>query len=72
VESTGDVGPNSVSAVVSDIVYLGVECKIIADIGKQSLQVRTRDLNLMNSLAPGAAVVLSWKPEDAIMINSAH
>ncbi|WP_018099238.1 ABC transporter ATP-binding protein [Sinorhizobium meliloti] len=63
---------NRVAATVRDIIYLGVECKVIAEIGQVPVQVRSRDLSLMQTLQAGKPVKLTWNPEDAIFLPSSQ
>jgi putative spermidine/putrescine transport system ATP-binding protein len=64
--------PNCMSGLVTDIVYLGVECKVIAVVGHTVVQVRSRNLELVQSLKSGSPVELTWDPEDTIFLNAAH
>lgn len=55
-------------ATATHIVYLGVECRILATVGEIPVQVRSRNLALMESVRPGVPIEISWRPEHAVIL----
>ena len=53
--------------VLEQVVYLGVECRLVGRLGDSPVQVRSRDLSLMQA-QPGERLGLRWRPDDAILL----
>jgi hypothetical protein len=52
-------------AQVADVLFLGHEREVIADVQGQRLLVRTGGL----SVGPGDSIEVGWAPEDAVVVK---
>jgi spermidine/putrescine ABC transporter ATP-binding subunit len=57
--------PNHFQARVSDVLFLGHECEVIADAAGQRLMVRTSAARV----EPGDMIDLGWEPEAAVVVK---
>jgi spermidine/putrescine transport system ATP-binding protein len=56
---------NHFEATVGDVLFLGHEREVLADIGGQRLMVRSGS----RSLAPGDSIEFGWDPKDAVIVK---
>jgi putative spermidine/putrescine transport system ATP-binding protein len=69
--SGGGAESNQAEGIVSAKIYLGVEYKLIVDLGGgQTLQVRSRQLRDIALLNVGDRINLTWNSDDVVVIGT--
>jgi putative spermidine/putrescine transport system ATP-binding protein len=66
----GELGENALSGVVTQVVYLGASRRIEVNCGQREVVVRQQTLT-QPAPSEGERVVVSWRPEDAVLISAA-
>ena len=61
--------PNRRGGAITEAIYLGSEWKYLVDVPGGSVQVRVRRADATTPLAPGTRVVLSWSPDDGVVLR---
>ncbi|MFN8215519.1 MAG: ABC transporter ATP-binding protein [Solirubrobacterales bacterium] len=56
---------NHFEARVGDVLFLGHEREVLADLGEQRLMLRSSS----NNLTPGGPIEFGWRPEDAVIVK---
>lgn len=59
---------NRFVAEVSEVLFLGHEREVLANIGDQRLMVRSRDL----SVGPGDTIEFGWDPKEAVVVGASE
>ena len=57
--------PNHYEGKVGDVLFLGHEREVLADVGEQRLMVRSGQ----NSISPGDAIEFGWDPKNAVIVK---
>lgn len=62
---------NRAEGVLTDKIYLGVEFKLIVDLGAgQKVQVRSRQLRDVSDLEVGSRIQVTWNSDDIVVIRN--